>query len=924
MIIAKYNEVINFLSFTRRLRILRSKINIRIDAPEIIEDFPDSHPRGFIKEFRKRRTTIAETYLRITKNLDSLNHKERIRALKLLSEHILYSRSLKMPLNAARVQLALMKQVVKNRDNKRLQLELMKDFSESSFGHPRSIKKFLKKLDIIEVPETGQELRDLNMGWDFHVHDNASYGRKSPIQLVIDAFIKGISELTVAYNNLDSEDSVKEVLEAGRILGIKVNIAIEFSAMSNARQYHFMYILPEFSSRKKKFVRFLKQRSQHFDAFMHELGENQKKRLQNINYLIDRFNKEYLPGINDGYEKNSIYYLKPLRLPKNDPQVKQNIRSRRQLGEYLYPHLKTIYERRIMQAGALRTLALKSPGQFTTTELRQATRQYEKLQKDYSVLDPERIRLKYFADNELIKAETAVSSLEEIYILAKKAGGKIKFIQPLEHGLEAAINMVIDNYEFISLSEIYNIFDSIEAGDSDFISFSTFIRHFNDHNIEGIDELLRSLNIKIDKMKLAKVSRHSGTRRISPSIGSDATGRSTIAPGMGFIFENRLARHQRKSFLKKHYRLPSEVSNLIREQYRHFAGKGRTKKLSRIVCLGKINKPSKKEPVLEKREKPISLLKAIEYINPGLKSLVLIIIGFLPAYFTVGVEYALLWFAITGTRNIIVDMISASGFKPSEWSFKDINFSNLANSLFWTGFSVPILGFVKSRFDVIWQWDHQGGSYEFAKFFFINTANGIYLASHNYLRGFDKGTIRGNFFRSIIAWPFSALFAPLGNALLLPSIVQAKFWSDFVAAIIEGSAKYRNIIRIKERVIKSLFPDLSGDNDETEILAVLDIMYMFRESPRVKTVIKKQLQENNGLRERLVRRLSIRKKPAPANGQAEHLLSWFNSREKFERLCSYVIRNYNSEHGSYLLNLISTAYPEVSRWIVRIGNNKRK
>ncbi|MEZ5012284.1 MAG: hypothetical protein R2744_12220 [Bacteroidales bacterium] len=109
MVVRKYNELINFLSFTRSLRVLRSKINMRIDVPDIIEEYPDSHPRGFIKEFKKRRTTIAETYLRITRNLDSLNHKERIRALRLLSEHILYSRSLKMPLNAARVQLALMK-----------------------------------------------------------------------------------------------------------------------------------------------------------------------------------------------------------------------------------------------------------------------------------------------------------------------------------------------------------------------------------------------------------------------------------------------------------------------------------------------------------------------------------------------------------------------------------------------------------------------------------------------------------------------------------------------------------------------------------------------------------------------------------------------------------------------------------------------
>ena len=41
MIIKIYNEFINRLSFTKQLRKLRSKINISIDLPEIIEEFPE-------------------------------------------------------------------------------------------------------------------------------------------------------------------------------------------------------------------------------------------------------------------------------------------------------------------------------------------------------------------------------------------------------------------------------------------------------------------------------------------------------------------------------------------------------------------------------------------------------------------------------------------------------------------------------------------------------------------------------------------------------------------------------------------------------------------------------------------------------------------------------------------------------------------
>ena len=113
MLVKIYNDIINSLSFAPNLRALRKKINISIDLPEIIDEFPNSHPRGFIKEFKKRRTTIVESYLKITNSLDSASYNQRIYALSLLAEHIIYSRSLKMPLNAARVQLALMKEVVK-------------------------------------------------------------------------------------------------------------------------------------------------------------------------------------------------------------------------------------------------------------------------------------------------------------------------------------------------------------------------------------------------------------------------------------------------------------------------------------------------------------------------------------------------------------------------------------------------------------------------------------------------------------------------------------------------------------------------------------------------------------------------------------------------------------------------------------------
>jgi hypothetical protein len=918
MLVKKYNDFVNFLSFATNLRKLRSRINQSIDIPEIINEFPNSHPRGFIKEFKKRRTTIVETYLRITKSLESANYNERIHALGLLAEHIMYSRSIKMPLNAARVQLALMKEVVKNRDNKRVQLELMRDFTVSSFGHPRSIRKFLKKLDIIEVPETGDELRDLKMGWDFHVHDSTSYGRKLPIQLIIDAFIKGISELTIAYNNLDREEAVKEVLEAGRILGIKVNIALEFSAITNGMRFHYLYILPNFSSKKGRFKKFLKQKSDDFNELLHELEENEKKREKNIELLIEKFNNEYLPAINDGYQPDSIYYLKSLTINAEESIFGHKIYSRRQLGEFLYPELKKVLERRALQITALKLQSEESPEKYTVQELESIHSRFASIREQYKYLDPEEIRLKYFAGTELLVTENAVSSLEEIYNLAKKAGGSIKFIQPLEHGLQAAVDKILENHSMLSITEIYNMYGTIETKESDFVIFTTFIKLLNEGHRQNIISFLEANTIQYNTQKLDTALQYFKQNVLIPAIGSDAAGRSTFAPGMGFVLKSRLPKYQRKHFEKNHYTLPDEISQLIFKLARIPKTPLKSTEKPKIICLGKLNKDKQNMLGDENIEKPISPIRAWEYLNPAIKNSIFILIGFIPAYFTVGVGYAFLWLAITGSRNMVVDVISGNGFRPREWHASDINWTNFANSLFWTGFSVPILGFVKTRFDLTWTGPHEGPLFEMAKFFCINISNGMYLALHNYVRGFDKATIRGNFFRSIIAWPLSASFSPLGNAMLLPSIVQAKFWSDFVAAIIEGSGKYKNIIKVKDQIMKKLLPDLVSEDEETESLATLDMIYFVNESNRAKTALKKQLVPDQSLFRNLRNRLLRRKQQFPPNESLYELKKRMNQPGKYDELVNYIIGHYYREQSLYLLQMVSKNFHKIQNWIERV------
>lgn len=914
MLIRVYNNIVNFLSFANNLKDLRKKINLRIDIPEIITQFPHSHPKGFIKEFKKRRTTILESYLLLTKNLESVNYNERIKALRLLAEHIIYSRSLKMPLNTARVQLALMKEVIKNRDNKRVQLELMHDFSVSSFGHPRVIRKFLKKFDIIEVPETGEELKDLKMGWDFHVHDNTSYGRKTPIQLIIDAFIKGISELTVAYINLDQEEAINEILEAGKILGIKVNIAIEFSSIINGYRFHFLYILPGYSNKPKKFKRFLKQKSNDYKEFLRELEESDKKRTKTIELLIENFNQYHLPLINEGYEKDSIYFLEPLQYKYEQSESLPRIYSARQLGELLYPKLKKVFENRALQITAVKLNADKNPDLFSKEEIEQINNLFKKIRNQYSELDPEKIRIQYFANADISIPATSVSSLEDIYELARKSEGNIKFVQPLQNGLEAAVNMLLDNCKMISHTEIFNIHDTIENKESDFILFSQFVKILNNVDRENLVKFFNANKISYKEQHLSKSLDYLKNNKLIPAIGSDATGRSTLAPGMGFVMENRLPKYQRNYFKKRHYNMPQEVSELMYKLARVPKSPLKGKEKANIICLGKIDTSKKNLLGDEKNQKPISPIQAWEYLNPVIKNFIFVLIGFIPAYYILGVEYAMLWFVITGSRNMFVDVISGNGLNPTEWKSQDINWNNVAQSLFWTGFSVPILGYVKTNFDLFWTGPHEGTMFELFKFFFINISNGLYIASHNYIRGFDKATIRGNLFRSIIAWPFATLFSPIGNALGVPSIVQAKFWSDFVASIIEGSGKYRNIIKLNNNIMAGLIPEFQSDDEETVKLATLDLIYFMQESTRTLTVLKKQILPNQSFFSNLIRE----KKKGKPNELYYEIKKHFDNSNGYNDLINYIVEHYQREQSIYLINMVSANYYKLQEWLNKL------
>ena len=159
------------MSFDREVRHLVNVLNRKIEQPVGTPPLK-SHPSGFKKEIAKRRIRIATAYINIVQQLESEKYEERLDALENLIQESLYAQNVAMPLNTARLQAALMKEVVKNKGNLRKQMEFMTDFTRASHGHPAVIRELLKKNLLIEVPETGKKLCEMDLGWDGHVHDN--------------------------------------------------------------------------------------------------------------------------------------------------------------------------------------------------------------------------------------------------------------------------------------------------------------------------------------------------------------------------------------------------------------------------------------------------------------------------------------------------------------------------------------------------------------------------------------------------------------------------------------------------------------------------------------------------------------------------------------------------------------------------------
>ena len=915
-------SLIDFVSFNNQTRDLVDILNRKVEQHE--DTTPDllSHPGGFSRAFHKRRMRIAEAYIRIARDLRGKDARIRLHALKTLIKLSLHAKTVSMPLNTARVQTKIMKEVIKNLDNKRKQMEMIADFTLVSYGQEAVIRRFLKNLKLLEVPEKGMPLKELDLGWDDHLHDYFSEGRKNPSQLILDAFIKGISRLTIAYYDIPDQDAIFESMEAGRILGIEISIGIEFSVGPKYGRRHFMFTPP--ICVQDDIINFCinhnTQTSATMQAFRKGLEGNRIKRRQTVTTVLENFNQTYLVRLNEGFADTDVFAVPPFKFQDLEELAPFDQLSRNHLKKLLFTVLAHKFRNRVLGLKVQVEIfkQLLSLGKMSNWELERVREQYRSTRERYTHLSPDELSSEYLSGKKVVDYDSAFALEKDILPALKSIGGKITFHLPLEQNFEVFVTTVINNYQYIDMVELFNGRDTANTNPSEIIRLCSFVDFLNNRSLDEFKAFLTEWGIKtLQPETIAKAVEHFRANPLIPTIGSASTGWQPKIPGMGFIRDSSIAAKSHKNFVETHYRLPAPVSKLIVNQGR-VPDRDDSTATEHIYSLGK---SSRFKPNLvgdEEHYEHIGLKRLWVYLNPALKNTLRVMVGLIPALYWVGPFYTMIWFGITFFRNVFVDLISSAGFKFTNWSYKDINFDNATQSLFWTGFSVPILGSAKLGFDLLWPWEMETSFFVWSKFLTICLANGIYISSHNIFRNFDKHVIRANFFRSILAFPIASIFAPLGNLIMVPSIVQAKFWSDMVAAMIEGLGKFRQRIVLRRRDLLGILPLLESKNMNIRLTAMLDILFIWTKRQRGRTCLTSILKGRQGglISFPNIFRKKEQKQELPCS--LEHLHQLFNPLKAQFQLTCFVLEKFTDHEVVVLTELIQDSLTPFYEWLKKL------
>ncbi len=885
------------------LRIVCDVVN-REDAPAHKKLLaPYMHPHGIKEMAATRGLRIAYAVVHLLGSLETGKAEDRLSALRGLHAEVLTTAQGGLRRNTARVLVQLMKDMVRAGGDPQTQLMLAHDFREATSGRPRVIRRHLESFHLLEIPEDNSQI-----AFDHHVHDANTKGRKSSTHLVMDAWIKGIKSLTVIYYNHVPREVAAELLEAAQIMEIKVRIGIEFTPRFRGRYLKLIWVPGGFAS-PAEFLDFLDQpETRRFFEESRQVSLFHQGYVRQVfdefnavhrQTLARDFGLELAPLPEPEFRRfvgagqASLEHLGKFIHDRLLPLMqKQAAFLRHELSTATAPVRAEIRQ----QLKHLRDLDTDEIIERFLKPDKNPTLADPGVPPDVSEDAPEVPGMLKLAPQELAARLLEIHALGRITLSL----GNLR--------VEDVLEILYDCQGAVTHLEIVNMKDRALGRELDPERINALQEALNTANVIKLKKLIRgiiaSVGSRTRREKLSEILYDISTLRsyylktpLASCIGTDSTGQSSRLYGMGMVVVDTLPARARRALARMSgaevKRLDVTVSARRRvtdlaedegvprsgllpalaalipplkvltrghgvewlvENHRLTPGKP-----GNVSLLGGIQREHGLEAGLEEtgpQQAKAQSRPPLRYLNSHLKNGLKILAGFIPAALTFALTKdwwvlawfgAFLWFGITGVRNVIQMVLGSGGLKRSsllQWSGL-VSWGRLADSLLYTGFSVPLLDYLVKTQLLNKTLGITLATSPLALYAVIALANGLYICSHNILRGLPTAAAVGNLFRSVVSIPLALVFSAAIVLLLQASghpdaasavepwaAVISKLASDCVAGLIEGVADRELFIRLRAWDYRGKLNQIFDTFQQLELLFPQEDALALLESPK--------------------------------------------------------------------------------------------
>ncbi|MDC7234862.1 MAG: hypothetical protein PQJ58_16630, partial [Spirochaetales bacterium] len=298
--------------------------------------------------------------------------------------------------NKTRLLMAVVREAVKSKKDAESCLSYLSLYRKALDGTPAQVRSLLvQKFHLTVLAD--RPLNQQDAGFDDRVYGSFSLGKRTALQVLVDAYIKGLSRVTIVHINEIHRSIIPLVLEAGRMLGVDVEFALEFTHGRGVGKQNFLLYFPE-CTEASDYEKILN--SQPMSSFQKELAKVAEAREKGVSKEIRRFNQKVRPGLNKGFEKYPELVMEPVSLEDLLKTIKVNQLSIPSLGHYLYEGYGAILKKR-MEAFDLDefTPILGKLKKMKNREISALVEKVERLDQEYNKMDHEAFTARYLSED---------------------------------------------------------------------------------------------------------------------------------------------------------------------------------------------------------------------------------------------------------------------------------------------------------------------------------------------------------------------------------------------------------------------------------------------------------------------------------------------------------------------------------------------